>query len=62
MTNYDNVIPIYVASKDHNSCSIYTSCKKVIEKYPNGCSKCRELALNHDTDIIVNKIKNILNL
>jgi ADP-heptose:LPS heptosyltransferase len=62
MTNYDNVIPIHVASKDHNSCAIFTCSKKIKKLYPNGCPKCKELGENHNVDIIINKIKEELNI
>jgi len=62
MTNYDNVIPIHIASKDHYSCGVYTCSKKIKKKYPDGCLKCKELGENHDVNIIINKIKEELNI
>jgi ADP-heptose:LPS heptosyltransferase len=61
LTNYSNVIPIHIKSDDHYSCGIYPASKKSRNKYPDGCLKCQELINNHDTDIIVNKINEILN-
>lgn len=62
LTNYSNVIPIHIKSDDHYSCGIYPASKKSRIKYPDGCLKCQELINNHDTDIIVNKINELLNL
>ena len=62
MTNYDNVIPIDLATKNHHSCGIFSCTENIKKKYPNGCSECKKICENHNTDIIVNKIEELLNL
>ena len=62
MTNYDNVYPIHIADENHFSCGVFTCCETIQKKYPNGCLKCKELFANHNTDIIVRKIEEILKI
>ena len=63
MTNYPNVVPISIASEEHNSCNTFNPDYEVLKKkYPNGCPDCVKLYQNHDENIIIAKIKNIINI
>ena len=63
MTNYSNVIPISIESEEHSSCNIFYPKYNVLKKkFPNGCPQCAELYQNHNENIIIDKIKSILNI
>ena len=62
MTNYSNVVPICIASEEHNRCNTFNPQYNILKKFPNGCLGCIKLYQNHDDNIIIDKIINMLNI
>lgn len=60
MTNYENVVPISIASKEHNSCGNIKNEIQNDVSIPLPCQECEKLFNSHDENIIIDKVKEIL--
>ena len=63
LMTYSNERVVYIANEEHNQCGAYHPvASKFRRAYPGGCSKCMDLFKKHNPEIIVEMIKDILEL